>query len=239
MKVNKNLLQEHVERIKMLSEYNFISKDATEKDSEEELILGEEDDEMDMEDIEAEFDAEGGMEDETEFSDEELDGSETPDEMLDEPVDAEVELDGEEAEMGIEAEPEIDTEGDEVEIDVTSIVQKADDAKISADGAKAGTEEANSKMDALMSKFDELQSKMTSIESEIEKRNPTPKEKLELRALDSYPYNTKLTDFWSDQDDYEVGLDSQEAETEDLTLTSDEIDADYNETEIKNSLFGK
>jgi hypothetical protein len=237
MKINKNLLQEHIERIKMLSEYNFISKDATEKDSEEELILGEEEDEMDMEDIEAEFDAEGGLEDDSEFSDEELDGSEIPDEMLDEPVDAE--LDAEEDDIDIEAEPEVEADGDEVEIDVTSIVQKADDAKASAEGAKAGTEEANTKMDALMSKFDELQTKMSSIESEIEKRNPTPKEKLELRALDSYPYNTKLTDFWTDQDDYEVGLDSEEAEAEDLTLTSDDIDSDYNETEIKNSLLGK
>ena len=237
MKINKNLLQEHIERIKMLSEYNFISKDATEKDSEEELILGEEEDEMDMEDIEAEFDAEGGLEDDSEFSDEELDGSEIPDEMLDEPVDAE--LDAEEDDIDIEAEPEVEADGDEVEIDVTSIVQKADDAKSSAEGAKAGTEEANTKMDALMSKFDELQTKMSSIESEIEKRNPTPKEKLELRALDSYPYNTKLTDFWTDQDDYEVGLDSEEAEAEDLTLTSDDIDSDYNETEIKNSLLGK
>jgi len=237
MKINKNLLQEHIERIKMLSEYNFISKDATEKDSEEELILGEEEDEMDMEDIEAEFDAEGGLEDDSEFSDEELDGSEIPDEMLDEPVDAE--LDAEEDDIDIEAEPEVEADGDEVEIDVTSIVQKADDAKASAEGAKAGTEEANTKMDALMSKFDELQTKMSSIESEIEKRNPTPKEKLELRALDSYPYNTKLTDFWTDQDDYEVGLDGEEAEAEDLTLTSDDIDSDYNETEIKNSLLGK
>jgi len=235
MKINKNLLQEHIERIKMLSEYNFISKDATEKDSEEELILGEEEDEMDMEDIEAEFDAEGGLEDDSEFSDEELDGSEIPDEMLDEPVDAE--LDTEEDDIDIE--PEVEADGDEVEIDVTSIVQKADDAKSSAEGAKAGTEEANTKMDALMSKFDELQTKMSSIESEIEKRNPTPKEKLELRALDSYPYNTKLTDFWTDQDDYEVGLDGEEAEAEDLTLTSDDIDSDYNETEIKNSLLGK
>lgn len=235
MKINKNLLQEHIERIKMLSEYNFISKDATEKDSEEELILGEEEDEMDMEDIEAEFDAEGGLEDDSEFSDEELDGSEIPDEMLDEPVDAE--LDTEEDDIDIE--PEVEADGDEVEIDVTSIVQKADDAKASAEGAKAGTEEANTKMDALMSKFDELQTKMSSIESEIEKRNPTPKEKLELRALDSYPYNTKLTDFWTDQDDYEVGLDGEEAEAEDLTLTSDDIDSDYNETEIKNSLLGK
>jgi hypothetical protein len=127
MKINKNLLQEHIERIKMLSEYNFISKDATEKDSEEELILGEEEDEMDMEDIEAEFDAEGGLEDDSEFSDEELDGSEIPDEMLDEPVDTE--LDAEEDDIDIEAEPEVEADGDEVEIDVTSIVQKADDDK--------------------------------------------------------------------------------------------------------------
>ena len=44
-----------------------------------------------------------------------------------------------------------------------------------------------------------LYSKINDIEAKVEKyREKSPEEKLQLRSLDSYPYNQKLTDFFAD-----------------------------------------
>ena len=39
-----------------------------------------------------------------------------------------------------------------------------------------------------------ISAKIDSLENELEKRAPTPTEKIEMRSLDSYPYNIKLSD---------------------------------------------
>ena len=80
--------------------------------------------------------------------------------------------------------------------------------------------------------MDQVISKISSLETEMKERIPTPKEKLELRSLDSYPYNVKLTDFWEDK-----GMLDNEEEKEDgeYTLTDDDIKGDYNEIDIKDS----
>jgi hypothetical protein len=44
-----------------------------------------------------------------------------------------------------------------------------------------------------------ISNKIDGLEKELEKRAPTPEEKIEMRSLSSYPYNLKLTDFWSTQ----------------------------------------
>ena len=65
-------------------------------------------------------------------------------------------------------------------------------------------------MNSMMSKLDELEQKLSqmdsifekinSIEDKIEKyRAKTPEEKLQLRSLDSYPFNQKLTDFFDEK----------------------------------------
>lgn len=65
-------------------------------------------------------------------------------------------------------------------------------------------------MNSMMSKLDDLEHKLgqmdgifqkiNQIEDKLEKyRTKTPEEKLELRSLDSYPFNQKLTDFFADK----------------------------------------
>lgn len=65
-------------------------------------------------------------------------------------------------------------------------------------------------MSSMMSKLDELEQKLSqmdsifekinNIEDKIEKyRTKTPEEKLQLRSLDSYPFNQKLTDFFDEK----------------------------------------
>ena len=52
--------------------------------------------------------------------------------------------------------------------------------------------------------MDQVINKIEDLEKEIEKRNPTPVEKLEMMSLDSFPYSVKLTDYWADKEGYDV-----------------------------------
>jgi hypothetical protein len=102
---------------------------------------------------------------------------------------------------------DLETEdGDTEEIDVTDIVKRADDAKGSAEKAVVAAEEGKNMIKDLMAKFQNLEaslSKIDNVSSEISSikqdlQMQKPKEKLELRSLDSYPFNVKLTDYWND-----------------------------------------
>ena len=136
--------------------------------------------------------------------------------------------DGEE---GVEVEDEFADEGT-VEVDVTDIVAKSEETKTSVDGI-------NTKMDDLLGKLSDLESqiggmdqvigKIDNLEKEIERRNPTPVEKLEMRSMDSFPYSVSLTDFWDDKE----GYDATEEETE-YTLTQSDVD-NFDQKEIRNS----
>jgi len=81
-------------------------------------------------------------------------------------------------------------------------------------------------MDAIINKMDEL-------EKEVINRNPNPTEKLSMRSMDSFPYSVKLTDFWADREGYDAT--GEEGEEKEYTLTKQDIDDDYNESDIKSS----
>jgi uncharacterized small protein (DUF1192 family) len=82
--------------------------------------------------------------------------------------------------------------------------------------------------------IEEVDDKIEGLEKEIERRNPTPKEKLEMRSLDSYPYSVKLSDFWADKGDrYDTGADSDKPE--EYVLTQKDVDDSYSESNIEDS----
>jgi len=122
----------------------------------------------------------------------------------------------------IETEEDSDTE----EIDVTDIVKRADDAKGYAEKAVTAAEEGKNMIQDLMTKFEALQSSLSKIDTvsnEIQSikkdiQSQKPKEKLELRSLDSYPFNVKLTDYWNDEkvkSNYEINGGTPDAESPD------------------------
>lgn len=81
-----------------------------------------------------------------------------------------------------------------------------------------------------LGEMDKIMNKLNSLESKIEKyREKTPQEKLELRSLDSYPFNQKLSQFFDDKAD-----EMEKTGKNDYVLTSDEI-KDINVSDIKNS----
>jgi hypothetical protein len=142
-----------------------------------------------------------------------------------------------------------DTTGGEVEVDVTDIVK---DTKETKEAVNTG----NQKVDELMNKLSDLENKLASmndlvskideLETQFEKRNPTPEEKLEMRSLDSFPYNLKLTDYWSEKegayavmnnDNKEIVAIGKEPVEKEYVLTQDEVDQDYNEGEVSDSFY--
>lgn len=137
---------------------------------------------------------------------------------------------------GGDMEPEEEPLDDAVELDVTQLVQGSEEAKASAD-------QANLKIDKLMGMVDNLEgqlagmskisSKIDSLENELEKRTPTPDEKLEMRSLDSAPFNMRLGDFWKDQEGrYDIMSEPKEKE---YVLNKKEIDKDYSDDKLKDS----
>ena len=142
-----------------------------------------------------------------------------------EPVDVEKDPDVEEV-----GDEEKDKEGDEEteEIDITDLVNSQKDMKDKQDEI----------MDTLFTRLDDLQTKLenmdqimnkiNSLEIKFDKyRDKTPEEKLELRSLDSYPYNQKLTDFFDDKK-----VDMEKAGKNEYILTSDEVE-NFSPNEVK------
>jgi hypothetical protein len=133
------------------------------------------------------------------------------------------------------------TDDESVDLDVTELVKGSQEAKASAD-------EANAKIERLLGMVDKLENQLASmgqisdkidgLEKELEKRVPTPDEKVELRSMDSYPYNIKLSDFWADHKDspYDAGQDDEDGKDAEgnYVLTQDDVD-NFDANNIKQS----
>lgn len=235
---NKNLLNEELKKFKLLSEYAFYEDRGGEDEFEtgEELLLGmSEQDEESEEDLDVAADAvsdelggELGPEDET------GDDMEEPiDEPIDEPIEEPIE---EPVEEPVE-EPIEEPEDDAVELDVTELVQGTEQARASADAANAKMGKLMgmvAKLEGQIDSMSAISSKIDNLEQELEKRAPTPEEKIEMRSLDSYPYNLKLTDFWAQQDGQYDVMDG-EGKEEEYVLKQSDVDSSYSDSAIKDS----
>jgi len=169
-----------------------------------------------------------GSEDTTDSGLEGLGDTDT--EEIPEPVDIESDPDVEV--IGDEGEETLTDEGGEgtEELDVTELVTTQKDI---SDKQDEYMESMFSKLEDLTSKLsqmDNILQKIDNLEHKVEKyRQKSPEEKLQLRSLDSYPYNQKLTDFFMDkQGEFE------QTGKEEYILTSDEVE-NYSDGDIKKS----
>lgn len=232
---DKKILNEEIKRFNTILEYSFFV-DEMEKEGDnpegdtEDLLLDVTEQEEEVTDVvePTEEPTEDTIEEPTEEGGDDMELGEDPfggdlpveDEFADEPSMEEEPMGGEE----------------EVEVDVTDIVDKTEEAKEEAS-------QASSKIDDLLGKFSELEDKLTGmdaiinkmdeLEKEVIERNPNPTEKLSMRSMDSFPYSVKLTDFWADREGYDAT--GEEGEEKEYTLTKQDIDDDYNESDIKSS----
>lgn len=79
-----------------------------------------------------------------------------------------------------------------------------------------------------LGEMDEIVNKLNSLEAKVEKyREKTPQEKLELKTIDSGPFNQKLSDFFIDKQE-----DMEKSGKNEYVLTSDEV-KDFSPNEIQ------
>jgi hypothetical protein len=159
--------------------------------------------------------------------------------------------------------PAEDMGGDEVEIDVSEIV---DGVNQNAESINDISQKMDSMADSVSSYINQLmqtnkqitqqiQQMGQNIEQEFKKRAPTPYENIQMRSLSSYPYNQKLTDFFkpakgdeysysidnpnsSNTDDYQIKVKqgSEDETPKEYVLTQQDVEDDFNEIDVRNSL---
>jgi hypothetical protein len=133
--------------------------------------------------------------------------------------------------VDIENDPDVEEVGDETEeLDITDLV---DAQKTFSDKQEEYFNNLFSQLQNLESKLgemDNLVNTINNLEVKIEKMRPkTPEEKLELRSLDSGPFNQKLSEFFDDKTD-----DMEKSGKNEYVLTTDEVE-EYSPSEIKGS----
>jgi hypothetical protein len=83
-------------------------------------------------------------------------------------------------------------------------------------------------LESKLGEMDGIMSKLNDLESKIEKyREKTPQEKLELRTLDSGPFNQKLSQFFDDKEE-----DMEKSGKNEYILTQNDVE-DYSPNEIQ------
>jgi hypothetical protein len=94
------------------------------------------------------------------------------------------------------------------EIDITDLVNMTKNIKKEIDDNKQDNGAVMQQMDSVFSKLDDLQSKLAQMDMVLSKiddlgnkvenmKEKTPQEKLEMRSLDSYPFNQNPQQFFS------------------------------------------
>jgi len=121
-------------------------------------------------------------------------------------------------------------EGDTEELDITDLV---DTQKTMSDKQEEYFDNLFNQLSSLESKLgemDNLVNKINDLESKLEKYRPkTPQEKLELRSLDSGPFQQKLSDFFVDKQD-----EMEKSGKNEYVLTTDDVE-DFSRKDIEDS----
>ena len=119
---------------------------------------------------------------------------------------------------------------DEV-IDVDELTQAQEETEEKVDDMQSYMGKGFKKLLNVVNKLDQMINNsianMENIKQEIEKRNPTPMEKLNMRAAnDSYPFNVSPNDYWASKEatsNYRIGGEDEE-DAPQYTITQGDID---------------
>jgi len=134
--------------------------------------------------------------------------------------------------IDVEQDPDVEKMGeDEVkELDITDLVTGQKDMESKQEEYFDKLFGHLSTMEEKLSEMDGIVNKLNDLETKIEKMRPkTPEEKLELRTLDSGPYNQKLSQYFEDKED-----DFEKLGRNEYILTKDEVD-DFTPSDIRKS----
>ena len=126
------------------------------------------------------------------------------------------------------------------EIDITDLVNMTKNIKNDLDNNKQDNSLVIGKMDDVFTKLNDLEQKLAQMDqvmskidelgSKVEQMKPeTPQEKLEMRSLDSYPFNEKPKEFFArKQGEMEMSGKNE------YVLTKDDVE-NYSNDEVKTS----
>ena len=135
--------------------------------------------------------------------------------------------------INVGEDPEVEKIGDESKekkIKVTDLVKGQENTSKKQEEYFDNLFQHLNDLEDKLSNMDQIIDKLNSIETKIEKyRVKTPEEKLELRSLDSGPFNQKLSQFFEDKED-----EFEATGKEQYILTPDEIE-NYSPNEIQKS----
>jgi hypothetical protein len=121
-----------------------------------------------------------------------------------------------------------DSTGKTEEMDITDLVKSQKNVEQKQEEYFDNLFQHLDNLENKLGEMDGIMSKLNDLESKIEKyREKTPQEKLELRSLDSGPFNQKLSQFFDDKED-----DMEKSGKNEYILTQDEVE-DYSPIEIK------
>ena len=144
-----------------------------------------------------------------------------------EPQKVDVENDPEVEKLGSDETTSKDESGTE-EMDITQLVDSQKNIETKQEGYFDQLFKQLSALEEKLTGMDEIVNKINSLETMVQKMKPkTPEERLELRSLDSGPFNQKLSDFFEDkQEDFE------KTGKNEYILTQDDVE-NYSPLEIK------
>jgi hypothetical protein len=143
------------------------------------------------------------------------------------PIDPETDPDVEK--IGPEGETEEEGEGTE-EMDITDLVKSQQNIETKQEEYFDNLFSQLENLQSKLGEMDNLVSKIDSLEAKVEKYRPkTAQEKLELRSLDSGPYNQKLSDFFVDKEE-----EMEKSGKNEYILTTDDV-KDFTPSDIKDS----
>jgi hypothetical protein len=136
--------------------------------------------------------------------------------------------------VDIASDPDVEKVGEEKEkvkeIDITELVTSQKNTEEKQQEYFDNLFKHLTDLEDKLNSMDNIMDKLNHLENKIEKMRPkSAQEKLELRSLDSGPFNQKLTDFFEDkQDDFE------KTGREEYILTKDEVE-NYSNPDVKKS----
>jgi len=136
--------------------------------------------------------------------------------------------------VDVEADPDVekvgeeDKEGESEELEITDLIKSQQNIESKQEEYFNNLFSQLTNLEKKLSDMDQVMTKLNDLETKIEKYRPkTNQEKLELRSLDSGPYNQKLTDFFVDKQQ-----DMQKTGKNEYVLTTDDVE-DYSVDEVK------
>ena len=141
------------------------------------------------------------------------------------------------APVDVEADKEVEEIGDEEKSDeekleITDLVDAQKNIEQKQEEYFNNLFKQLSSLEQKLGDMDQLVAKIDGLETKIEKMRPkTPKEKLELRTLDSGPFNQKLSDFFTDKE-----KEMEASGKNEYVLTSDEIEQ-FSKNQIEDSFY--